>query len=159
MRKMLVAVCLIVFSLSTVSQIAFKTSDTTMVRQLSDSLALNAKRDFVFVKQGRSVNDKNYYAVVYNDKEDENNRMTVAFRVSMIGANQALEIEGTPEYEFEFVYGKFLDLFPFWKKFIDESANAEQICTGAKKAEMKINGKTHVMRGTGSGWMIRNLHY
>jgi hypothetical protein len=88
--------------------------DTIAVRNLSDSIAINAKRHCKLY-QSRFI-DKYRYVVTYVEAEKSNNDLNIVFKVKYIGGNLALEITGTPEFQFERATGIFLDLFPFWKK-------------------------------------------
>lgn len=51
----------------------------------------------------------------------------------MIGANPSMEIEGTPSYKLYSVYGKYLDIFPIWKKYIDPTADIEFVSKNGTK--------------------------
>ena len=98
------------------------TYDTLVVRKLSDSIAYNAKRQFVF---NRSVKRSGRFYVLYKEKteKDEKLDINVVFHINNVGANRALEIAGIPEYRLETIEGSFLDIFPFWKKYIDLNAD------------------------------------
>lgn len=140
------------------AQVKFISSDLSDVRQLADSIVLSAKRDFVFKKEGKALNSHNHYVVLYTEQGNDENQMLVAFRIKMVGWNEALEIEGTPEYRFERVSGKFLDLFPFWKSHINPEADAEIITTSnRKKDEVLVDGFRFVLKETGTNWEIRRF--
>lgn len=157
--KMLLLLLFLAFSTVTISaQVKFISSDLNDIRQLADSIALNAKREFVFQKEGKALNSADHYVVLYKEKDNEENRMMVAFRIRMIGENDALEIEGIPEYRFEQVAGKFLDLFPFWNKYVNPKADAEVITTSRlEKDEVIIDGDRFVLKNANTIWEIRRF--
>ena len=158
MKKNLLVVFFAFSALAINAQVKFISSGLIDVRQLADSIALNAKREFVFEKEGKALNSHNHYVVLYSEKGNDENRMVVAFWIKMVGWNEALEIEGTPEYRFERVSGKFLDLFPFWKRHINPDADAEMITTSNReKDEVKIEGSRFVLKNTGTQWEIRRF--
>lgn len=156
MKKKLL-VTFFAFSAFTINaQVKFISSDLSDVRQLADSIALNAKQDFVFQKEGKALNSANHYIVLYTEKGNDENQMVVAFWIKMVGRNEALEIGGTPEYRFERVSGKFLDLFSFWKCHINP--DAELITTSNReKDEVEIEGSRFVLKNTGTQWEIRRF--
>jgi len=94
-------------------------------RILSDSIAFNSKSKFQFDTAKISNFDKTRYVVSYIDKNDtlEPTKLNVVFGMYMKGANKDLEIVGTREYLLSFVHAKYLDIFPFWKKFINPKAD------------------------------------
>ncbi len=103
--------------------VKFIFENTNELRQLSDSIAYNAKRKYTYSKQGVSSMDDRYYCVRYVNSVDTTEALAVFFLINEVGSNDALEIKGTTQYVFYGVANSFLDLFPFWKKFIDPSAD------------------------------------
>lgn len=98
-----------------------------------DSLLKNSKRTYEFV-DFYDYKDRYYFNFKEANPTDPDNPMTlkVAFVKYMEGANPALEIEGTPVYKMNTIRGKFLDLFPIWKKYVDPNADAELLTTTYK---------------------------
>ena len=96
----------------------FVSDNAKDMRTIADSIVSNAKRTYKFSSE---MQIKNSYVtrIRYVNLADTTDKLTVFYSKMMKGANSALEIIGTPEYSFHTAYGKFLDLFPFWKKFID----------------------------------------
>ena len=120
------------------------TTDLTVVKRISDSLALNAKRKFIFDHEGMAFGK---YAVVYTNVSDSKENIAIMFKRIMVGSNDALEIKGTPTYYFDYVIGNFLDIFPFWKSFIDNNANSELIASGRKMVTKELvfsNGEKYL---------------
>lgn len=95
---------------------------------IMDSLLKDAKRAYEFVEFRNPGNENRYYFsfIEANPTDTDNPTKAIAvFAKYMRGANPALEIEGTPVYEINAIRGKFLDLFPIWKKYVDPEADAE----------------------------------
>lgn len=140
----------------------FVSRDTVEIRKLGDSIAYNAKTKFKFIKSEYSKYDRINYFLTYTENGEpeikttkrkdsngeatrdevlpESKKMIVTFRVKYIGENKDLEIKGIPEYRFERVEGKFLNLYPFWKKYINPNADAIKLTEdgAAKRDEVFI---------------------
>jgi hypothetical protein len=114
----------------------FVTQSTSDMRQIADSIVLNAKRTYAYNKEGESKDNSNYYILSYKNVADSTDKMNVFFRINMIGSSDALKKEGTAEYQFYAVAGKFLDLYPFWHKFINPNSAIETV------AEEKQDNRT-----------------
>ncbi|MCX6281496.1 MAG: hypothetical protein NTU51_06010 [Bacteroidetes bacterium] len=135
------------------------------IRNLSDSIALNAKRDFKFDTMQFSHLETTAFIVTYSDTKDtiEHTKLNVAFVKYMKGENKDLEIPGVPEYRFTSVRGRYLDLFPFWQKFINPKANMQNI-SEKKFDEIKISlpekkFMTFRFSVTQDLWRIRMIQY
>lgn len=97
------------------------------MRQAADAIALKAKSNFVFRDITRSPRAEAKVSVRYWDTANvERRKMSVVFEEYMIGKNEDLEIPGTPVYYLYSVSGKYLDLFPTWKAYIDPTAELEK---------------------------------
>ena len=125
----------------------FVFSSVDSVKAFSDSLALNAKRKFKFENASMS-NITNAYVVSYYEISNTDSKyyLMVKFGKYNVGENKAMEIEGKPEYIFSFVEGRFLDLFPFWKKYFDPNADpmelSNMISKFVNKTVVTTNGRT-----------------
>ena len=118
---------------------SFVAKDGQSAKKIADSLALIAKRPFQYVSEyGDKGNVLYNWVVLYNEVGNKNNELSVWFRVKWIGANPSLEIKGTPEYVLDHVKGKFLDVFPFWKKYIDTTSNAVSMANAQFKKFKKV---------------------
>ncbi len=155
MKQLLTLLVILFIGITTNAQLHFKTKDLKEVRQLADSIALTAKTPYIFSEEGISKRDKNYYGVVYTNPKDKDDRLGVAFWISHIGRNLDLEIKGTPVYTFDFVYGNFLDLFPFWKRHINTNADAVKITKDKRKDKAKTQGLLYILQSNGGIWEIR----
>ena len=116
----------------------------TEIRRAADSIALKARSTFVFRDMMPSKLEECKFVVRYKDTINKESpvRMSVVFEQIMAGKNVDLEIPGTPVYYLYCVEGKYLDLFPAWKAFIDPSAGLE--ATSAKRHHertLKCDGK------------------
>ena len=130
----------------------FIVDNTNDVRSLSDSIALRARGTYVFSKQG--VEETNGYEVLYKNKADSTDIMHVRFILRMSGANKDLEISGTPQYIFSNVSGKYLDLFPFWKTFINPSDNIEELSKKGLTYCRIGNNRLMFNRSSKDKWML-----
>ncbi len=143
--------------------------DEEKVREISDYLANNAKRNYDFKSADYSRASKNYYIVSYTEsgipeKElTDKEKINMQFHVYYEGENTALEVKGTPIFTFKHVKGRYLDIFPFWKKYIDPNADAETIATSRfkeSKTKIIIDGyeRTFVLKEIPNGelWEIKS---
>ncbi len=155
MKKLLLIFAIIVSGLITSAQTALKYTAQSMseLRPLADSIASNAKRTYTFSKDGMHPDDANYYFIQYKNIADETDKLSIMFHIDMIGANDALEIAGTPQYTFYGVSGKFLDLFGFWTKFINPLAEAETIAEFHEDKQTK-DGYRFTIKEAGTVWKI-----
>lgn len=141
----------ILLSFAINAQVKFITQDLTEVRAIGDSLTANAKRPYIF-KEARTKG-KYSYELYYKNSDDETDNLYIHFKVRYIGASEDLEIEGIPEYQFYYVSGKFLDLYPFWNKFIDSEDSPEEI--SKKKSKYIIVDKTrYLFQKNSEDWNI-----
>ena len=111
-----------------VMPLKFFSDDRKDMRALADSIALNAKRIYKFSREYMVVDSSNkvainVYRIKYLKVDDSTDSLMFIYVKKIRGENPALEIKGTPYFEFNNVQGKYLDLFPFWKKFIDVNSD------------------------------------
>lgn len=141
----------------------FITTDIKTAGILADSITSSSKRRFKFV--GYKITDKPESKLTFSyisDEKVDNNKnedlirmytklklmdpvqkveyigMRVVFDIYMKGSNEDLEIKGTPQYTFHNVEGKFLDLFPFWQKFIKADAKATDL-SNVGRDDLQLN--------------------
>ena len=153
MKKIsLLLFCLVSFQLA--AQVKLVSSNKEDTKVLADSLISNAKRCYIFFEE-KEKGEYNYQLVYKSTENTEStdDRLTVIFRIRHIGADKNLEIEGTPEYHFNYVDGRFLDIFPFWFKFIDSSISQEDILK--KKSHYIIHdNKRYLLQNRNDVWSI-----
>lgn len=82
----------------------------------------------------RITNKKPYEVFEY---KYDNRYLLIKTYYTFEGENKDLEIEGVKKWTISSISGKFLDVFPFWKKYVDE--NADPIKVSEKGA---INSNT-----------------
>lgn len=126
------------------------------VREFSDSIVMNAKEAFKFESQGVLEDNRLFYEVKYTNIDDADFPLEVLFRIDMIGGTDDLANPGTPQYLFNKINGKFIDLYPFWSKFMNSSANAENILL-KKKDEAIVNGATYDFVQEKNRWTIEKF--
>ncbi len=90
-------------------------------RSIADSIVAYSKSHFVYLPPRPTTPDNYIYVVAYDASKIE---MTVFFK-----------IKGTDirEYVFDHVGGNFMDLFPFWKRFIDKTADENALLNANHK--------------------------
>jgi hypothetical protein len=134
----------------------FRTFNLTDVREISDSIALNAKESFKFVGEGIPVDNKTYYIVDYCAENDSTNTIKILFRVDYIGINQTFHEPGIAQYLFYKITGKFDNLFPFWAKFMKNNAVADEVLKTGKD-ETNVGGATFDFNVEGQHWIIEKF--
>lgn len=99
------------------------------IKKIGDSIVRYAKRQFVFIEVKESPPHSDYFVAIYEPQNDSvtNVKLRVVCRKYLKGQNLDLEKPGEPEFRFDFAVGPFLDLFPFWKRFINPAAVLEDI--------------------------------
>ena len=146
----------VAFLCSAQSSLKFITFNLPDVRQLSDSVALNAKEVFKFKSEGVPQDNRIFYVVTYSNVADTNDSIIVMFRIDMIGGTQDYINPGTPQYLFNKITGKFSNLFPFWFKFMKPSADASVILE-KKKDEAIVRGATYDFNEESTHWTIEKF--
>lgn len=150
-KKNILTFLIIFITITLNAQVKFISNDKEDMRRLSDSIAINSKRNYIFYKE-IPINKYNY-TISYMNATDNNDKLDVKIHIHYVGANADLEIEGTPQYKFERVDGKYLDLFPFWNKFIDKVEDPEAL---VKKGHTYITKDDEVLlfSRNSTGWYI-----
>lgn len=93
-----------------------------------DSLLCDASRKYTLCKS--FVYRDNKYVFDYKGVKpgsSDSTKLRIVFIKRAKGANPALEIEGVPVYELQTIDGKYIDIFPVWKKYVDPSADIEAV--------------------------------
>ena len=102
------------------------------MRVLADSIVFYAKRKYKFSKEFMQIDplsnkvDSNTFQIKYVNVNDTTDYFNVLYLKVIRGENSAMEIKGKPFYLFYCAQGNFLDLFPFWNKFIDVKSDIER---------------------------------
>ena len=138
-------------------RLKFRTFNLTDVREISDSIALNASGNFKFVSEGIPAGNLIYYVVNYCNLNDSTNTIEVLFRIDYVGGvNQTFHDPGTAMYLFDKVTGQFIDLFPFWSKFMKNTAIEDKILK-AGKDEANVGGATFDFKIDSQHWTIEKF--
>lgn len=149
--KLLLSVLLFACAIS--AQIpVLKTTNQSEMRLIADTIAFSAKRQYEYTSDKYDDNT-GMHAYYYTNKEDSTMKISIYFTNLIVGANEALEIKGTKEYRFYTAIGKYLDLFDFWKKYIDQNADVTK-CTTASNYK-KIGNQVFYFREYNRGlWRL-----
>jgi len=154
MKKLILSIFLLA-SVYASAQIKFISTNKDDMRALSDSLMSNAKRHYVFKSE---KNSEYAFKYEYVNTVDDSDRLYVLFRIIKKGENKDLEIKGVPEYRFESVSGRFLDLFPFWSKFINPGENMDAL-QAKGVTYIKRDNMTYLINKGGENWSLSLKDY
>lgn len=80
----------------------------------------------------------------YNDPTKDNEGVIISFYQSAKGENKDLGIAGVKQYSLKSVYGKFLDLYPFWKAHFNDKLTPEQITTNGTGDVLQVNSSKKI---------------
>ncbi len=150
MKSKVLLFILLLIAVSVNAQKGFTYSNTKDARMFSDSIMVNSKHNYTF----NSDDERKYgYEITYKDTESENTYLNVMFGISYIGANKDLGISGTPEYYLKYIKGNFLDLYPFWNKYID-SKESEETILNKKSTYIIENGIKYLFDKNSDNWTI-----
>lgn len=153
MRKLVLSLAIILISIAANAQFKYTTDNVKDLRTLADSIASNAKRSFNFISEGVSTEDENYYILKYATA-DAAYKLNVVYRISMAGESDALETAGKAQYTLYFVSGAFLDIFPFYQKFINPSAIAENVVEMHEAKSVKDGCRFSLREATADIWRM-----
>ena len=126
------------------------------VRQISDSIAMNAKETFKLNSEGIPQDNRIYYVVTYINTADATDSIVVMFRINYIGGTGDAVNPGTPQYSYTKTTGKFNNLFPFWFRFMKPSAN-EATVSGKTKDQAIVKGATFDFHVESTRWAIEKF--
>ncbi|WP_124019430.1 hypothetical protein [Flavobacterium hydrophilum] len=150
-------------------------SDIKFTREFADVIASNFRGEYSYL-DSRESKKGNVYSIIYIPKlasEETKKRieqsidyaysgeckecLQVHFKVIVEGQNNDLEITGTKKYMFDIFRGKFLDLFPFWKKYIAPN-DVTELVTEKGYASMRDEQNKVIFnfRRNAEGWYIQN---
>lgn len=123
--------------------------------EFAKQCAALSKTKWVFLKD-KEITNPNYYIVTFVNPLDETENMKFSFIKRYLNSNEDLEIKGDPSYRFEDVYGKYLDLFPFWEKYFKPGAPLEETLKQYKFRDVEIGKAKFIIDKSGKTWSIRN---
>lgn len=179
MKKILLLTALLIGFLGQAQDFEFlkKTyrSDIEFTKQFADSIAVSFREKYNFL-EARESKRGDVYSIVYlpvSASEETKKRikesidyaynseckecLQIRFKVFVEGGNSDFEIAGTKKYMFNMFTGKFLDLFPFWKRYVAPNDVAEVISEkGYGSMRDDQNKVIFNFRRDSSGWYIQN---
>lgn len=146
--------------------------DESGAREFAENVAANGKTKWEFLKVKENIKQRGYIVIYIDASATEEikviartsneysgqKHLEVSFTVYYEGENLALEIAGIKKFKFNNVDGKYLDLFPVWKKIFKTDAELEKTVDDINSQELKnrpanINFK---LKGTDDEWHITN---
>jgi hypothetical protein len=102
----------------------FNNLDSIQLTKTIDQLVKDTGRKYI-LETNRQDDDRNNFR--YINPEDPDDILMITFGSRMVGENKDLEIKGVKKWGINTIYGKYLAVFPIWKKYADSNANLEQI--------------------------------
>jgi len=154
--KMILLFLVVAFSCNAQSWFKLNTFNLEDVRQISDSIALNAGEPFKLVSQNIPEDNKIYYVVTYINKSDVSDSIVVMFRINYIGGTDDRINPGTPQYSYTKTTGTFSSLFPFWVKYMKPTA-IEATVKEKTKDETVVKGATFDFNVELNRWTIEKF--
>ncbi len=153
MRKHLLLIVFALFCFQVKAQIyeRITTTDEQAAKTLSETMLQNASREYGFVESYLGQNSRTLI-IDFAETVDEGQparKLRVTFQIYMVGANPAMEIEGTPLYQLNSIDGAYLDVFPIWKEYFNSEAEAEplsQKTSGESKHFEKPDGSKAIYK-------------
>ncbi|MRM84529.1 hypothetical protein D1002_00945 [Riemerella anatipestifer] len=111
-------------------------------------------KDYKFYKEGE---ESGYQYYQYKNSNDD--KVSFIYYKFKAGENKNLEIKGIDRYGIKSISGKFLDVFPIWKKFVDPNSVAEEVANreATKKITKTIDWKIRNY-DTGSNFWVIEIH-
>ncbi len=123
------------------------------VRQFADSVAMNAQEEYRFRNEGVSADNRTRYEVNYVTPADTLVTITVTFIIHLVGGTDDQVNQGSPQYVFEKITGRFNDIYPFWTKFMHPEAD-EAVVRDKRKDEATVRGATYDLVEGATEWSI-----
>lgn len=142
--------------------------------ELANEIGSLTRNDWVFLKERERKNmmaitlikeelGPNIIEAVKNGNKtaDDEDLLVITFDIKYKGANKDLEIEGAKVYSFKKVSGKYLDLFPFWKKEFNPDADVEKTLNDYNSREVvdKNTKAKFKLEEFGGSWRIYNWSF
>lgn len=142
MKKSLFFLLLSVFGFA--QNITLKTTDSIRFRKQVEELAKATGKDYIF-KEDTFDRQLGTY-IEYHNPQDLNDRLIFFYFVFNDGENKELDNKGVKTWKLNNIKGKFLAIFPLWKKYEDSNANAEE-----------VNKKGYILKGKNNAYTIKRI--
>lgn len=149
MKKLLLIACMFLYGLGQAQDLAPLRSMTKMeAASFADSLVANSREKLMLwnVQEGKRLLTYEFIeastdTIALNEVIKKGHHINVEFyeidfEIFYEGQDKTLEIEGEKKYRFHQARLKFLDLFPVWKKYFDNSATI----AGVRSYENTVKG-------------------
>ncbi|MDV3675116.1 hypothetical protein CMU30_02220 [Elizabethkingia anophelis] len=96
---------------------------------------------------------------IFTNPENDNEQLLIVYQTSMSGANINLEIKGTKQWNIRSISGKYLMIFPIWKKYMDRDADLEKTAN-TKQVKKLVGNYEWSLSDYGSNiWVIKSDKY
>jgi len=138
------------------TSLKFTTFNLPDVREFSDAIAANAQETFKIDSEEIPIDNRIFYVVTYLNTADASDSIVVMFRVNYIGGTGDATNPGTPQYSYYKTTGKFKNIFPFWLKYMNPSADST-IIQNKKKDETIVKGATYDFNEENTHWKIEKF--
>ncbi|MDE5525680.1 hypothetical protein [Elizabethkingia meningoseptica] len=124
----------------------FKKLDSLQFKQAIETLVSETGKKYELLQNDNE--DKNVFK--FENMSDKSDILYIQYYTVMEGENKDLEIKGVKTWNIRTLYGKYLSLFPLWKKYVDLNADAEKI----SKAEYAIRNNYSISKVKDGFWRI-----
>ncbi|AZA90935.1 Uncharacterised protein [Chryseobacterium nakagawai] len=104
------------------SQTNFRKLDSLEFKKTVEQLITDTGRNYQLVTD-RSDDDVNN--LKYENTQDKSDVLLIKYGSYMDGENKDLEKRGVKKWAISAVYGKYLAVFPIWKKYADPKADID----------------------------------
>ncbi|AYD48217.1 hypothetical protein [Arachidicoccus soli] len=163
MRKFFIAALLLAVSFTKAQSYVPDSIENVTKDQMSNVLTDLVKAS------NRSYKIDTAYSQLNNDGEGqvdvylispEKREIVFVYMVRMYGGNPSLEQKGTQKFFLKAIQGNYIDVFPFWKKYFDSTADLEKMANigRAKPLYFKLfNDSVSFMFQHGGGVNNRTL--
>lgn len=102
----------------------FKELDSIQFKQAVDQLVKDTGINYQLVSD-RGDADKDSF--MFSNPENKSDVLYIKFTAYFAGKNIDLELPGVKKWNILDIYGKYLSLFPIWKKYYQTDADKEKI--------------------------------
>lgn len=110
----------------------YKSLDSLQFEKVKEEFVATTGKNLTFDKKGQ---EQGYQYIKY---KTENETFAILYSTFQEGENKVLEIKGVKKWSIKSISGKFLTLFPIWKKYADPNAIVSEI---VGKDEVKKKGE------------------
>ena len=117
----LIAIGLSLISFAHISD-NYITKDSLVMKQIADSILILSKHKYKYQKNTQNENGTFELTYLQDTSSNEKSTFTIYYIKTIIGANPDLETKGESFFKLITIRAKFLDIFPYWQKYINPSS-------------------------------------